>query len=195
MTDKRRAEIAERVDGALKFSSGEISDMMLDMNAGDGQPGLQNCERLCVQARLALEVPWLLAELSRLTDQIAVQNLTNASQAKELIGLYEDRERLTTALTEQAKRFAEREAIYKNQIEGGAQRITALTAALAAREEVDWEHWHKLVDAIPDYEWPSANIHGEWKKSDKVSFVERVVRDHMAALAARPGVGQKETEK
>jgi rubrerythrin len=141
MTEERRAEIAERLDAALKFNSGEISDMMLDMDAGDGQPGLQNCERLCVQARLALEVPWLLAELSRLTDQIAVQNLTNASQAKELIGLYEDRERLTTALTEQAKRFAEREAIYKNQIEGGAQRITALTAALAAREERLWKRW------------------------------------------------------
>jgi hypothetical protein len=67
MTEERRAEIAERLDAALKFNSGEISDMMLDMDAGDGQPGLQNCERLCVQARLALEVPWLLSELSRLT--------------------------------------------------------------------------------------------------------------------------------
>jgi hypothetical protein len=66
--------------------------------------------------------------------------------------------------------------------------IYRLQVALTAREEVGWEHWHKLVDAIPDYEWPSPNIYGEWKKSEKVSFVERVVRDHLVALASRPGV-------
>jgi hypothetical protein len=66
--------------------------------------------------------------------------------------------------------------------------LSRLTDALTAREEVGWEHWHKLVDAIPDYEWPSPNIYGEWKKSEKVSFVERVVRDHLVALASRPGV-------
>jgi len=63
------------------------------------------------------------------------------------------------------------------------QQVRALT-------NQDWQHWHKLVESIPDYEWPSPDIYGERKKSDLVSFAEKLVKAHIALAAVTQDSGE-----